>query len=164
LQHLVQVQRAVQVFVGLVKRLQFLAAVLDFLRAFGHLGFQLAAARLHAAHASPDANCYQPGQQRSYAQAEPERLPERRHNANPQRGPLFIPDAIVIGGFDAQGVFPTGQVGIASDTVRSGVNPILIQPFQHIGILVLPGIGILESGKLEGKHIFVIRQFNFFGK
>src|SRR5690606_39462098 len=52
-----------------------------------------------------------------------------------QRGALFIPNLITIGGHYRERVTTRRQVGIGSLAVISGINPILIKPGQLVSVL-----------------------------
>lgn len=78
------------------------------------------------------------------------------------RGPLLVPNPIVIGAFHAEDIITGRQIGIIDATLRTSVDPILIQPLQHIGILVLLWNGVIQGREFEGYEVVDIRERKLF--
>jgi len=94
-----------------------------------------------------EAGCDQGGKQSD----EPVRLPEGRGNNDADSGSFFVPEPVVIGGFDPESVIAGAEVRVYGTVFLANIIPILIQTFELIGILIILRRGIIEGGEIEGK-------------
>ena len=83
---------------------------------------------------------------------EPPGPPERRDDADRERGASFVPETVAIGGFDAEGVTAGGQVAVGSKAPRPDIVPVAVKTLKDIGILILFGRSVIQGGKFEGYH------------
>ena len=84
-----------------------------------------------------------------HQQFKPGGFPDIRHYHQFDGYTGFIPDIITIGTFDPEHVISGGQVGVIHCAGGAAIYPIFIKIFQHIGILVLLGIDIVQRCKPE---------------
>jgi hypothetical protein len=80
-------------------------------------------------------------------------LPDRRGDEDGNRNPGFVPDAVAVGGSDTEDILPAGQIGVAGIAPVPGLDPILIEAFEFVGISIL-----LRSLKVEGGEFKEIKS------
>ena len=124
----------------------------------GDLALQLTAARLHIPELQPDAASHDTCQSQAHQAGEPPGLPEGRCDGDMDRRALLVPDAAVVGGFDAEGIGSRLEVGIIGMVACSGLDPIGIQAFHFVGVLVFGRSVVVQGSEIEGKVIFPVGQ------
>src|SRR5688500_7143493 len=91
----------------------------------------------------------------------PPGLPPRWKYGDEQCGALFVPDAVVVGANDAEGVSSRIDIGITGYSVAC----ICFNPFGFIGlelglISILSGTNKIQSSELESEVVLNIGQLN----
>ena len=99
--------------------------------------------------------------QNGIEQLGPPRQPERRMDDDAQRGLLFAPEAIVVGGLHAEGVGAGGNVGVGGLMAVAAIDPILVEALQHVGILVLLRRTVAQRRKGKGEEVVAVGKVEF---
>ena len=86
--------------------------------------------------------------------------PERRMHRDGEPGLLPAPQSVVVGGLHAEGVRARGNVGVGGRVLRAHVVPVLVEAFEHVGILVFLRRAITQRGERETEHIVAIGQIH----
>ena len=107
--------------------LKLLVGLIQLSSALADLVFQTASLGAHTGQAPAHSQGKYANQADCHDKLEPPHLPERRGYLLRNGSPRLIPDAIVVGGFDPEGIFPAGQIGIASIATDSGLYPVSIE-------------------------------------
>lgn len=93
-----------------------------------------------------------PDKRQNAQSVEPPGPPERRNDADRERGSSFIPEAIAVCGFDAEGVAARRQVAVGSKAPCPDVVPVAVKTLEDIGILIFFGRSVIQGGKFEGNY------------
>ena len=86
--------------------------------------------------------------------AEPPGLPGVREHADVERGAGLVPDAVVVGGEHMEGVAAGWNVGVVSDTARSGIDPLGIESIQPIAVAHARRRDKAEAGVMQARGGF----------
>jgi len=86
-----------------------------------------------------------------HQQGEPGGLPEGAGDGDLDGGALFIPDPVVVGGLDAEGIGAGIEIGIGHKAAAGDIVPLGFKAFHDVGVLVLFAEGVIESGEFKGK-------------
>ena len=81
-------------------------------------------------------------------------------NHNLQSSLILRPYAIIIGCLNQEGIGSGRKVGIVG-TMFMGINPILVDTFELVSILVLLRRDIAQGGKRDIDGILIMRQIEF---
>src|SRR5687767_2019125 len=81
--------------------------------------------------------------------SEPPGLPPGRTDVDLHRSSGFVPDPVVATGFNPESITTRIQIGIGNIAPGAGIDPILIETFHLIGILILFGENIIKRGKFK---------------
>ena len=86
------------------------------------------------------------------------RQPERWVDDNLQLRLVGAPRAVVVGGPHTEGVGARGDVRIGSLVAVAAIHPVLVEAFEHVGILVFLGCTIAQGGKRQAEHVVAMRE------
>ena len=89
-----------------------------------------------------------------------QRPPKRRMNHNLQFCLILRPYAIIIGCLNQEGIGSGRKIGIVG-TMLMGINPILVDSFELVSILVLLRRYIAQGCKRDIDGILIMRQIEF---
>ena len=88
----------------------------------------------------------------------PARLPPRRQHGDRHVQLVRAPDAIAVGGADAEAVVPGRQVGVGHHRARCGRTEFGVETFQLVGEQVGFRRGVVERGKADAQHLVLLRH------
>ena len=81
-------------------------------------------------------------------QIEPDGLVEVRAELERERRALRVPDPVIVGGLEAEGVVAGGDVGVVGGTARAGFGPLMIEAFEYVSV-----VDFLRGGEAEASVI-----------
>ena len=95
---------------------------------------------------------------KNYNRVEPDTSVQRSNNRNGNQQFIFIPGAIRLLRFDAYAIGAIGKA-VQSHIVFADVIPIVVEPLNHIRIVVLAK-GKVEQCELQGERFFMRLQYD----
>src|SRR5476649_1606039 len=127
--------------------------VFDFGGAQADLLFQLVLLAPQGAHAHVIGRVGRAaGQQRGQA-AEPPGFPERRLDGDVDGRRVVVPDAVLVGGLDAEHVVARIEVGVGGVALGGvGDDPVAVETLQLVGEAVALRRGVVQRREFEGEH------------
>ena len=111
--------------------------------------FEPAILDAHVVHAPAVAGKGQAGDQQQGAHLEPPRLPHGRRDAQRQRQPGLVPDAVVVAAAHPEGVAAGRQVSVGGVAPVARLDPILVKAIQLVGVAILLRCAKIERRKVE---------------
>ncbi|KFB69802.1 MAG: hypothetical protein CAPSK01_000515 [Candidatus Accumulibacter vicinus] len=133
-------------------------------RAFGNLELQLAVAPLDDADAVTVGDGQQRNAENDRQNPEPGGLPPGRQDHDTYRLFLFAPEAVVVRRPDPEDIGARIEVGVGGEAAPAvHLVPVPFEAVQPVGVAVLVGKAVVQSGKLEGKHRLVVAKGHCFG-
>lgn len=84
-----------------------------------------------------------------------------RANGNIEGDAFFIPDAVAVGGYDAEGVTAGVEVCVTGRSLRAYLPPLLIVIIQFYLVPVIRRVFVVQSGIVEGEVILPVLEFYF---
>jgi hypothetical protein len=99
-------------------------------------------------------------EQQEVEQKRPPSPPQRRLNEEQNCRRILRPDAVVITRPNLKRVLPRWEGGVARIVSRSGVNPLPVETFEHVGVLVALRSLILQTDKLERDELLIRRHLH----
>lgn len=116
----------------------------------GNQAFKLVLAAADTIETNSVQSVQGPAHGQKFEQVKPPGAPEGRNDTEAERNAVFIPQAVNVGRPDPEGVASGRQVAVGSKAPVSDVVPSVFEAFQHVGILVFLGDGVIQSGKFKG--------------
>ena len=139
-------------------RLGFLCREFQLLGAFGNLHRKCHPLLFCGGYSPRNKSPNSGGKQDQIKRISPPGFPPSRQNNHLQGTRLFIPQAIVVGGFNTKCVATRVQVGVGRRPVLRRIVPVAIEALQDIGVAVILWSSHTESRKRQGERGLVVAQ------
>ncbi len=122
-----------------------------------HLNLKPVLLALNGSHPPAESAGNQADHQNQHETSEPPAFPPGRRDDDFEGCPFLIPHAVVVGSPDPEGICAASEVSVGCEPpFRIRIIPISFKSLKHIRVAILIRGSVIQSRKLEGKHIIPV--------